>query len=694
MALRTITILALISIAAAEGNAVNPIRRVVTMLQMMGKKIAEEGAKEEEQFDRFMCYCKTGGSTLEKAIADAEAKIPQLEAAIKESGSAVLQLKADVKQHKADREAAKTAMKEATALREKEAAAFADYSAEANANIKAMTGAIAALEKGMGGAFLQTPAAALLQRVTASADLEDSDRDALTAFLSQAEGYAPQSGQITGILKQMKDTWSADLAKATKEEDKSKADYDGLMAAKEKEVEACGKMIEEKTARIGEMGVEVVNMADDLEDTKKSLVEDQKFLADLEKNCATKKDEWAVRQKLRAEEQLALADTIKILNDDDALELFKKTLPTPALLQVEISSRDVRNRAREVLKGGDARLNLISMALRGRKVSFDKVLTMIDDMIALLGEEQVADDDKKAYCAKEFDESDDEKKALERAISQLDTAIADTEAAIATLTEEIAALEQGIKDLDKQVAEATEARKEAHATYVEELAANKAADELLGIAKNRLNKFYNPKLYKAPPKRELSEEQRISVNMGGTLAPTAPPGGIAGTGVTALAQERPGPAPEMYGAYKKSGEESTGVIAMIDNLKADLAKEMQESETEEKNDQEEYEQMVEDSANKRAADSKSLSEKQGAKADAEAALVQAKQDHKSKTAEAMANAEYIHNLHQECDWLLSNFDVRKEARAGEVESLKTAKAVLSGADYSLLESHSVRKLRR
>merc|ERR1719379_909359 len=142
----------------------------------------------------------------------------------------------------------------------------------------------------------------------------------MTAFLSQSQEYAPQSGQITGMLKQMKDTWSADLAKATEEENQSKADYDGLMKAKEKEVEACGKMIEEKTARIGEMGVEVVNMADDLEDTKKSLVEDQKFLADLEKNCATKKEEWGVRQKLRAEEQVALADTIKILNDDDALE--------------------------------------------------------------------------------------------------------------------------------------------------------------------------------------------------------------------------------------------------------------------------------------------------------------------------------------------------------------------------------------
>jgi septal ring factor EnvC (AmiA/AmiB activator) len=308
-------------------------------------------------------------------------------------------------------------------------------------------------------------------------------------------------------------------------------------------------------------------------------------------------------------------------------------------------------------------------------------------MVTWRGQEQVADDEKKSYCEKEFDEADDEQKALERAISDLDKNIEDQKASIATLTDEIAALEKGIVDLDKQVAEATETRKEEHATYVEELAANKAASELLGIAKNRLNKFYNPKLYKPAPKRELSEEERITVNMGGTLAATAAPGGIAGTGVTALAQnsERPGPAPEMYGSYKKKGEESTGVIAMIDLLVADLAKEMQESAVEEKNDQADYEKLVEDSAAKRAADSKSLADKQGAKADTEAALVSSESEKKSKTAEAMANARYIHDLHQECDWLLANFDTRKEARAGEVESLKTAKAVLSGADYSLVQ---------
>merc|ERR1711957_292470 len=498
-------------------------------------------------------------------------------------------------------------------------------------------------------------------------------------------------GEITGILKQMQDTLSADLEKATTEEDAAKANYEGLMEAKTKEVEALQKQIEEKTQRIGEFGVEVVNMADDLEDTQKSLGEDKQFLNDLDKNCVTKKDEWAVREKLRAEEQVALADTIKILNDDDALELFKKTLPSASLVQLKASEAVVRRHAQDALKAArkhDVRLDLISMALHGKKVNFDKVLGMIDDMVKLLGQEQVADDEKKAYCQKEFDSSEDEQKSLERSISDLETRIEDQNTGIATLTDEIAALEQGIKDLDKQVAEATEARKEAHTTYVSELAGNKAADELLGIAKNRLNKFYNPKLYKAAPKRDLSEEQRITVNMGGTLAATAAPGGIAGTGVTALAQsgDKPAPAPEMYGAYKKSGEESTGVIGMIDLLKADLAKEMQESATEEKNDQADYETMVADSATKRAADSKSLAEKQGAKADTEAALVASKDEKKSKTAEAMANAKYIHDLHQECDWLISNFEVRKEARAGEVDSLQKAKAVLSGADFSLVQT--------
>merc|ERR1719254_162642 len=124
--------------------------------------------------------------------------------------------------------------------------------------------------------------------------------------------------------------------------------------------------------------------------------------------------------------------------------------------------------------------------------------------------------------------------------SDLGKVKADLEETIATLTSEIDALEDGIKSLDKQVAEATEERKTEHAENVETLANDNAAKELIGLAINRLNKFYNPKLYVAPPKRDLSEEERITVNMGGTLAPTAAPGGIAGTGIEAVLVQRTG----------------------------------------------------------------------------------------------------------------------------------------------------------
>merc|ERR1719343_1750453 len=157
-------------------------------------------------------------------------------------------------------------------------------------------------------------------------------------------------------------------------------------------------------------------------------------------------------------------------------------------------------------------------------------------MIALLKKEQADDANKKEYCLTSFDAMDDKKKGLETAISDAETAIANAEDGISTLKEEIATLEKGIKALDKSVVEATEQRQEEHKSFSELMASDSAAKELLLFAKNRLNKFYNPKLYKPPPKRVLSEEDQMVVNMGGTLAPTAAPGGIAGTGIGLLAE--------------------------------------------------------------------------------------------------------------------------------------------------------------
>jgi len=686
-----------LAVSGSSRLAVNPIRRVVTMLQNMQKKVEAEGKKEEELFEKFMCYCKNGKGALEASIEGAKQKNEQLMSSIKETDATLKQTKADLKSAQESRAAAKEAVAKATSLREKEASAFAKESSEFKTNIAAMKKATAAISKGMGGAFLQTSAASVVKQLSITMDISSIDREMITSFLTQGQGestgYAPASGQIVGILKQMTDTMEKDLAQATAEEEAAVKDFKGLMAAKTKEINALSKEIETKIAQVGELGVALVTQKEDLDDTSKALAEDEQFLKDLETDCKTKDEEWATRQKIRAEEVLAIADTIKILNDDDALELFKKTLPSPSLLQVATTGKAVKARALEELtKGsGDFRLNLIALALKGKKVSFDKVLTMIDDMVTLLKKEQVDDNDKKEYCESLIDQTEDKVKELELAVSDLAKAIADAKESVATLKEEIEALSDGIKALDKQVAEATEQRKEEHADNVETLTSDNAAKELIGIAKNRMNKFYNPKLYKAPPKRELSEEERIAVNMGGTLAPTAAPGGIAGTGVTALAQVAPPPPPATWGAYQKKGEESNGAIAMMDMMIADLDKEIQEVEVEEKEGQKEYEQFMADSAEKRALDAKSIEDKEGAKADLEAKLLKDEESKKATMNEAMATHQYLADVHADCDWLLTNFETRKSARSGEIDALTKAKAVLSGADYSLIQKSEVHR---
>jgi hypothetical protein len=350
-----------------------------------------------------MCYCKNGAGSLGKQIEGAEQKIPQVESDLNAGGAEKAQLDADIVQHKKDKEAAVNTRSEAKAIREKTAASFAKEQSEQEADVAAMGKAIASLEKGAGG-FLQTPAANVLRRLVVSADLSLETRDTLTSFLSQGtsnddeEGYAPQSGEITGLLKQMKETMEKAKADAAATEAGSIKEFDALTAAKTKEVNALTEAVETKMSRVGEVAVELVSKAEDLDDTEKALAEDKNVLNNLESSCKTKAQDFDAKQKTRSEELIALADTIKLLNDDDALELFKKAIPSASLLQLKVTSKMALSRARQALRSGfhvrDFRLDLISMSMRGKKVSFDKVLGMVDDMVALLKKEQV-DDDKK-----------------------------------------------------------------------------------------------------------------------------------------------------------------------------------------------------------------------------------------------------------------------------------------------------------
>lgn len=379
---------------------------------------------------------------------------------------------------------------------------------------------------------------------------------------------------------------------------------------------------------------------------------------------------------IRGEELTAIYDTIKILNDDDALELFKKSLPGGSFIQLRSGANQLRKRVLTMLiqiQGGRGQsllngpdLRFLEVALAGSKVDFSKVLKMIDDMVAILKQEQADDDNKKEYCAASLDQAEDKLKELGGKVEDIETALEDGKELMKALKEELKQLKKGIKDLDKSVLEATEQRQEENKEFTELMSMNTAAKELLEFAKNRLNKFYNPKLYKAPPKKEEGEGAAYFLQVN-REEPDAPP-------------------PTFKGEYKKKGEQTSGVIAMIDLLIRDLETEMTAAESEEKAGQTAYEGLMGDSADKRAKDTKLIAVKSASQADTEELLVNNEGRLTSTQNELMATKQYEGQLHSECDWLLQYYDLRKTARTEEKENLVSAKAILSGAEFSLLQS--------
>lgn len=685
--------LGLTAVSADKETGANPIRKIVTLLQNMQKEIEGEGAKEQELFDKFMCFCSGNNGDLTKKAADAKAAIEELSAKLKSEEAEKVQTAQELIAHKADREAAKGDIEEATVLREKEAAAYAAEKADSEYNIGAMAKAIPALEKGMGGAALiQMPGGDRLKKVIeSSARIDDNDRRNVLAFLEENGDYAPASGQIVGILKGMKDDMEAELKEAVATEEKAIAGFAELKASKESEVELATEAIEAKTSRSGEIAVSVVQTKDSLEDTTSELADTEKLLVQLDTECKTKETEWAERCKVRAEEVKAISEAISILNDDDALDVFKKARPS-ALMQEQLgflqksnSVASTAKKAQAVLsaaakKANSAQLNLLlftlnsklQMTQKGKVQNLGTVIKMIDDMVVLLGKDQADDDKSKGFCEDELEKTADEDKAAKEKKAAVEAGIAEATDAVAALADEIAALEASIVELDKSVATATEQRKEEHAAFLESTQLNEAASQLVEKASQRLQKFYNPTLYKAPPKTERSMEQKI-IDAGTFVQ-------IKSHDVIEDGSSDAPPLTMLQAPYEKS-EKSAGVIGLMDMMIKEIETDMKDAAYEEKTSQEDYGKLMKESEETRSANSKAIVTKTASKAEVEAKLDAAKDALTAVNTDLDLIATTLGDLHMQCDFLLQNYDLRKEARANEVESLKTAKAILSGADF-------------
>jgi len=690
-----------LSSVGATNQSENPIRKIVTLLQKMQSEIEAEGEKEEEAFDKFMCYCNGNTDSMKAGAAEGAQQAEELSSKLEALKAEKAQLDQELSDHQSSREQAKQDSKKAQNIRDKENADYVAAEADMSTNIAAMKGAIEKLSAGM-GSFMQMGAEqkALVQKIVENSNqVDDYQRGQITELLQGKESMG-STGEIVGMLKAMEEEMSGDLKAANEAEATASAGFAELSAAKAAEIAAATSAIESKTKRAGEVAVEVVQTKNDVEDTEEEVADTQAFIADLANQCAAKKGQWSERQTMRAQEVAAIGEAIKILNDDSALELFKKTafvqepgmgfLQKSSTLSKVLRARHLFVSLAQVSKSHATQMSLLASALKSKSVDFSKITEQIDGMVDVLAKEQTDDDSQKAFCNAEFTKTAQEKKDTEKKIASLAASIEEMTSTIEQLSSEISTLQAEIKSLDSAVAQATEQRKVEHETFLGAQAENQAATQIIEMAKNKLNKFYRPNQYKAPERRELSEEESLFVSSGGADPRDAEEAAAAAqAALPSFVQVRmatnskaaPPPPPETFGAYQKKSGSSNGVMGLMDMMLGDLKDDHTEAKQGEEMAQKDYENLMSASQKTRSTSAKSITEKETAKAEWSEKTENSKTSHRLTTDGLMKLNEAIAGLHASCDFLIESYDMRKEARTNESEGLKNAKAVLGGANF-------------
>merc|ERR1719191_1255904 len=341
-----------------------PVSKVISLLKDMVAQMEKEAEEDEDIYETMGCWCETNDKLKTQAIADGKERIDKLTAAIEEFTANSARLNTEISN--LNKEVAKNqqAVDQAQALRAKNSAEFIAEEKDLLQSIGCMKNAIVALSKhNKGAALLQvtdSEAMELLPGVTQAARkhaellserITPHQQAVLKAFVQQeqSEGYAPQSGEIFGIMQAMKESFEINLAGSQKTEATEQAAFSDLKSAKEEEIAAGQEQIDAKTDELASTDEKNSASKTDLEDTTATLAEDTKFLADLKDKCANADQEYEERVKTRNLEMAAVSKTLEYLSSDEAHDLFTKTF-NPALIQESSENLRVSTQRRQLVK--------------------------------------------------------------------------------------------------------------------------------------------------------------------------------------------------------------------------------------------------------------------------------------------------------------------------------------------------------
>jgi hypothetical protein len=658
------------AVAVTEQDAERPVMKVVRLLKDMETELINDLEDDKKVHEMLDCWCKTNRQEKTAAIELGEEKSSQLEAFLGEAAAKMAEIKAkrEAAQDEVDKDWA--ALNEAKAMRMKENKAFHDEEMYLQQTIDAAQQAVIVLSK-------HHPELAQLKTVVhklRSANILSAKRlnkaqvEALRSFLDEPQStgsaflaipgmqsYAPQSGQIFGILKQMIADFKDDLSGAEAREADAVKEFEELKAAKEKEIKSGKELVIQLDDEFADFGEKKAQAFKDLEDTKAQMELDTTFLKNLEEKCAQTDEEFAKRVKDRNTEIEAVQDTIKIVNSDESFDNFSKTVNSFVQISGGASTQEQQARLHHVstmlaevaTRIQSPRLSL--MATAAQLDAFTEVKAEIDKMVAELTKQQQDEIDHRDWCIKEMNDNKRDTAAAYDKKESLETKIADLTKGIETMTSEIDASTKEIAETQESMKRASEIREGEDADFQQTMSDQRLTQMILKKALARMKEVY------------LLQRQQ----------PGAP------HIQTSATHTDPGNGPARFDKYEKNAGGGK-IVGMLEEIIADSVKAENDALAAEEDAQTAYEQMMKQSNDMIIAATKKINDLKEARAKAKGDLSMAKEDFKQTIVNLGDLNDTMSGLVKACKYILDNFDARQAARAAEIDALKEAKAILSG----------------
>jgi chromosome segregation ATPase len=686
-----------VAVSSLDKDRQGPMTKVVKLLEDMEDELQAEAKKDKDVYEALTCWCKSNEEGKGQQIEVYKTAIDGLEALIEGSAAKTGELATTCKDLKNDIAENEQALKEATELRKEEAAAFHKQEKDLLEAVSLLKGAITALSKHNTGLIQsETDTEAALQRLrpelrklvhrhlnilgflgdaehkdtvlsmlNANADILEPDNLGAPSFLQRTKqpagfkSYAPQSGQIFGVLQQMKDAFEADLPEVQSEEAKKVEAFALLKGEKESQIAAYKASYKEKWALLAETKEKLITAKDDLKDTRASMSADNKFLLEMTERCTAGDYEYEKRTKMRNAEITAVADAIAILSSDEARDGQQATFGKKAASFVQVAS--VHNGRREQLvaaleKASANSPQLALLATMAKSDAFAKVVKAIDDLVAQLKAEQADEVKQRDSCVNELHENEVDTERTNAELRALETKIDELGEKIKTLKTEIAQLKADIKGLQVEMQRASVERKAQNFAFRAMVKDQKNAQGALQQAYDKLAAVYISSGAFMQQKQPLVEGAATSQHDGGK------PVGMA--------------TPEFEDYSQNSS--SNSVLTLIKKLQGETKIVIDESIHDEQNAQTAYETLIADTNASIKAKSRAISDKTGqlAETEKEYHMTMAQRD---RTVEELGGlADTLAAIHKQCDFLLKNFEARQSSRSQEMDALAEAKAIVSG----------------